>query len=191
MFKELMQKIIDKKYEELNYDKRNKNNIFWKITEFEANAIGQIGEGFVKEVFRKFNVKFDDTKKHIHDEYDILLDDGTKIEIKTARKGKRDIFQFNAINPKYNFDYIICVAILEDDLLYRIIGKNKIQYVHKERRWFVDLEETNEKRKLVSMNVDSQEIFKLVLNKKYLKDISDMGNELKSILEKQPSKSKL
>ena len=118
MFKELMQEVINRKYEELNYDKKNQNNIFWKITGFEANAIGQIGEEFVKEVFRKFNVKFDDTKKHIHDEYDILLDDGIKIEIKTARKGKkRDTFQFNGINPKYNFNYIICVAILEDDLL--------------------------------------------------------------------------
>jgi len=28
MFRELMKKIIDKKYEELNYDKKNKNNIF-------------------------------------------------------------------------------------------------------------------------------------------------------------------
>jgi len=38
--KNLMQRIIDKKYRELNYDKKDKNNFFWKIKEFEGNAIG-------------------------------------------------------------------------------------------------------------------------------------------------------
>ena len=41
------------------------------------------------------------------------------------------------------------------------------------------------------MNVDSQEIFKLVLNKKQLKDINNLENELKSMLEEQPPKPKL
>jgi hypothetical protein len=46
-------------------------------------------------------LKFDETKKNVHDEFDIKLEDGTKIEIKTARKGrKKDAFQFNGINPQ-------------------------------------------------------------------------------------------
>lgn len=63
MFKELMQEIIDKKYKDLKLDQKNKNNIFWKIKEFEGNAIGQIGEEFIKKIFKKMNIKFDDTKK--------------------------------------------------------------------------------------------------------------------------------
>jgi len=190
MFKELMQEIIDKKYKELNYDRRNKNNIFWKITEFEANAIGQIGEEFVREIFKKFNLKFDETKKNVHDEYDILLDDRTKIEIKTARKGKKnDTFQFNGINPRYTPDFIIFVGILENNLFYRILSKSKIEYRHKGRKFMVDLETT--KKQLVKMNPNNEVNFKLTLNKKELKDINDLEKELKSILEKRPSKPKV
>ena len=173
MFKELMQEVINRKYKELNYDKKNQNNIFWKITGFEANAIDQIGEEFVKEIFRKFNLKFDETKKNVHDEYDIKLEDGTKIEIKTARKGKNnDTFQFNGINPRYTPDFIIFVGILENDLLYRILSKSKISYVHKGRKFIVDLETTE------------KQLVKLTLNKKELKDINNLENELNNILEK-------
>lgn len=189
---ELMKEIIDKKYEELNYDKRNKNNIFWKITEFEANAIGQIGEKFVKETFRKFNLKFDETKKNFHDEYDIKLQDGTKIEIKTARKGKKnDTFQFNGINPNYTPDFIIFIGILENNLLYRILNKkDKIEYRHKGRKWMVDLGATE--KQLVKMNPDNQVNYKLTLNKKELKDISDLEDDIKStILKKWLLKPKL
>ncbi|GAA7357320.1 hypothetical protein MLS218_09440 [Helicobacter pylori] len=38
-------KIIEKKHEELNL-RQDYNAIFSKIRDFEANAIGQIGEGF-------------------------------------------------------------------------------------------------------------------------------------------------
>lgn len=182
MFKELMREIIDKKYEELNYDKRNKNNIFWKIREFEANAIGQIGEEFVREIFKKFNLKFDETKKNIHDEYDILLKNGIKIEVKTARKGKNnDTFQFNGINPRYTPDFIVFVGILENDLIYRILSKSKVSYRHKGRKFMVDLETTE--KQLVKMNPNNEVNFKLTLNKKELKDINSLENELNNILE--------
>ena len=191
MFKDLMKEIINKKCKELGYDKRDKNNIFWKITEFEANAIGQIGEEFVKEIFKKFNLKFDETKKNVHDEFDIFLKESKiKFEIKTARKGKKnDTFQFNGINPKYNYDFIILVGILENDLLYRILSKSKISYVHKGRKFMVDLEIT--KKQLAKMNPNNEVNFKLTLNKKELKDINNFENELKSMLKKQPSKPKL
>jgi hypothetical protein len=190
MFKELMKRLIDKKYEELNYDKKNKNNIFWKIIEFEANAIGQIGEEFVKNIFKKFNLEFDETKKNTHDEYDILLDNGTKIEIKTARKTKNtNNFQFNGINPRYTPDFIIFVGILENDLLYRILSKSKISYRHKGRKFMVDLG-TKEKQ-LAKMNPNNEVNFKLTLNKKELKDINNIENELNNILERRLFKPKL
>ncbi|MCE8163983.1 MAG: restriction endonuclease [Candidatus Moeniiplasma glomeromycotorum] len=179
-----MQEIIDKKYEELNYDKRNKSNVFWKIREFEANAIGQIGEEFIKEIFKKLNLKFDETKKNFHDEYDILLKNGIKIEVKTARKGKNnDTFQFNGINPRYTPDFIVFIGILENDLLYRILSKSKISYRHKGRKFMVDLE-TKEKQ-LAKMNPNNEVNFKLTLNKEELKNINNLENELNNILEKK------
>lgn len=42
-------KIIEKKHEELNLG-QDYNAIFSKIRDFEANAIGQIGEEFLKSV---------------------------------------------------------------------------------------------------------------------------------------------
>lgn len=181
MFKELMQEIINKKYKDLKLDQKNQNNIFWKIREFEGNAIGQIGEEFIKKIFKNMNLKFDDCKKNVHDEYDILLSNKTKIEIKTARKGiKNNTFQFNGINPRYNYDFIIFIGILENDLVYRILFKNKITYVHKERKFLVDLETT--KKQLVKMNPNNEVNFKLTLSTKELMNIDNLINELQDIL---------
>jgi len=139
-------------------------------------------------MLKKFNLKFDETKKNVHDEYDIMLEDGTKIEIKTARKGrKNDTFQFNGINPKYNHNFIIFVGILENDLLCRILSKSKISYRHKGRKYMVDLETTE--KQLVKMNPNNEVNFKLTLNKKELKSINNLENELNNILEKLPSKA--
>ena len=49
---------------------------------------------------------------------------------------------------------------------------------------------TKEKQ-LAKMNPNNEVNFKLTLNKRELKDISDIKIELKSILEKWPSKPKL
>ncbi len=49
-------KIIEKKHEELNLG-QDYNAIFSKIRDFEANAIGQIGEEFLKSVLNSFEVK--------------------------------------------------------------------------------------------------------------------------------------
>jgi hypothetical protein len=109
-----------------------------------------------------------------------LLKNGIKIEVKTARKGKNnDTFQFNGINPRYTPDFIIFIGIL---------SKIKISYRHKGRKFMVDLE-TKEKQ-LVKMNPNNEVNFKLTLNKKELKDINNLENELNNMLEKKLSKPK-
>lgn len=104
----ILKEIIGNKYNELNAYKEQ--GIFDKINELEGNAIGQIGERFIKKIFTKLNIKMKDFGDVIHDEFDICLDDDeeTKIEIKTAIKGlKNNSLQFNGINPNYNCKYII------------------------------------------------------------------------------------
>lgn len=66
------------------------------------------------------SVKNDGT---IHDEYDIQMDNNIKLEVKTARKGNNDTFQFNGINPAYNYDYLICIGVCPNKILYRILGR--------------------------------------------------------------------
>lgn len=104
MLKELLLRIIEEKHQELQQYKQF--GIFDKIKDFEGNAIGQIGEKFIKELFKESGISLDNIDKEIiHDEFDILSN-GKKIEIKTARKGlKNNTFQFSGINPKYNYEH--------------------------------------------------------------------------------------
>ncbi len=62
-------KIIEKKHKELNLG-QDYNAIFSKIRDFEANAIGQIGEEFLKSVLNAIDEVINDGI--IHDEYDIM-----------------------------------------------------------------------------------------------------------------------
>ncbi|WP_297193081.1 restriction endonuclease [uncultured Campylobacter sp.] len=175
----ILLELIDEKYNELK--NKQDRGIFEKILLFEANAVGQIGEKFVKEVFKFLNIPFEDFDKDvIHDEFD-MISNSKKIEIKTARKGiNRDTFQFNGINPKYNYDYIILIAISTKSLHYYIINKSKDYiYNHKLKKDFMII--NNKEKQLVSMNPGNQVNLKLTLNLKELKDISNFTNDLKEI----------
>ena len=154
---DIFKKIVEDKYYQLNLDKPNEDK-FSKIKFFEANAVGAIGEEFIKTVMSRFgSVKNDGT---IHDEYDIQMDNNIKLEVKTARKGNNDTFQFNGINPAYNYDYLICIGVCPNKILYRIFRKNNIQYIHnKDDRGYRMIQKNFNKeinKKLVSMNPGNQ-----------------------------------
>jgi len=85
--------IIERKHRELNLDK-DYSQKFSKIRDFEGNAIGQIGEEYIKMIVSEITEIVDDGV--IHNEYDILTKSGKYIEVKTARKGRtNNTFQFN------------------------------------------------------------------------------------------------
>lgn len=176
---EIFKEIIDKKHNELNLGRDNKQ-IFAKIIDFEANAIGQIGETFIKQITATLtNIKEEGT---IHNEYDIITEKGVKIEIKTARKGsKNNSFQFNGINPKYNYNFIICLGICPDKLMYRIFLKKDIIYQHKERKNYII--QGDFKRQLVAMNPGNQVNYKLAVQLKDLLDVSNIVDEMKILIE--------
>lgn len=177
--KQILLRLIEQKYQEI--ETKQEKGIFEKILSFEGNAIGQIGEKFVKEVFKGLNLTLDEVDKEIiHDEFDILSK-GKKIEIKTARKGlNNNTFQFNGINPKYNYDFIILIAITTTSILYYIIDKRKDYiYNHKLRKEFIKI--NDKEKQLVAMNPGNQVNYKLTLNLKELKDINHFTQELKEI----------
>ena len=183
---DIFKKIVEDKYYQLNLDKPNEDK-FSKIKFFEANAVGAIGEEFIKTVMSRFgSVKNDGT---IHDEYDIQMDNNIKLEVKTARKGNNDTFQFNGINPAYNYDYLICIGVCPNKILYRIFRKNNIQYIHnKDDRGYRMIQKNFNKeinKKLVSMNPGNQVNLKLTLNVNDMYDICYLDEEIKKIMEKQ------
>ncbi len=170
--------IIERKHRELNLGK-DYSQKFSKIRDFEANAIGQIGEEYLKLVINSISEIIDDGV--IHNEYDILTKSGKYIEIKTARKGrKNNTFQFNGINPRYNYDFMICLGICEDKILYRIFQKAEIQYIHKDRHYYII--QNDLKRQLVQMNPDNHVNFKLTMSIIDLFDISNFIEELNKSL---------
>lgn len=174
---EIMDNVITEKYESLSRN-LDMNDRFIKITHFEGNAIGQIGETFVKNVFKTYNIPMKDIGKDIiHDEYDIISNN-KKIEIKTARKGFRDGFQFNGINPIYNHDYIILIGLSTKQIYYKIISGASI-YDHKTRSRFLTVKD--KPRKLVSMNPGNTVNYKLTLRTKDLDNIETFVDELKKI----------
>ena len=172
-------KIITNKYNNLR--KNRTKGLFEKILDFEGNAVGQVGEEFVKEIFEKFKINVNTgVNETIHDEYDILLTNGKKVEIKTARKGREsNTYQFNGLNPFYNYDYIILIGISSTDVKYLLI-KGKVKYNHKDRKHYLEI--NNKNKNLTKMNPNDDKNLKFTLKDNDLKDISLFEKEVKQEL---------
>ncbi|MDR2292496.1 MAG: hypothetical protein LBE11_03380 [Prevotellaceae bacterium] len=174
-----LQEIIERKYLETKLGK-NPDAKFAKIGDLEGNAVGQIGEEYSKFLISQFVEIIDDGI--IHDEYDIQTKNGVFFEVKTARKGnKNNTFQFNGINPNYNYNYLLCIGICEDAVLFRIFEKKDISYHHKDRKFYI--RQGNFEKQLVSMNPNNQVNFKLTLNLKELISISLLHDQIQTILQ--------
>lgn len=170
--------IIERKHQELNLG-RDYNNKFSKIRDFEANAIGQIGEEYAKAIISEFVEIVDDGI--IHNEFDIQTKNGILFEIKTARKGRENnTFQFNGINPNYNYNYMLCLGICENAIYFRFFAKNEISYHHKDRKFYIKQDEFE--KQLVQMNPQNQVNYKLTLNIRDLYEISHINDKLKVII---------
>lgn len=166
--------IIERKHNELNLGK-DYNQKFSKIKDFEGNAIGQIGEEYIKLIISKITQIQEDGI--IHNEYDIVTKSGIYFEVKTARKGRTNsTFQFNGINPRYNYNFLICLGVCEDKLLYRIFTKSEIHYIHKDRKYYIV--QDNYKKQLVQMNPDNQVNYKITIHLKDLYEITTLLDEL-------------
>lgn len=176
-FEELMSEIIDNKYNEV-MARNSETGPFDKIKQFEGNAVGQIGEEFVKRAFIESGITIDNESNTIHDEYDLKIRD-TKIEVKTARKGSKDTFQFNGINPIYNVKYIVLIGISASKIYCKVLEKAWLRYEHHQQSYYFNIDGRD--FKLVPMNPGNAVNYKLTLNVKYLDDISKFGAEILKI----------
>ena len=176
-FEELMSEIINNKYNEV-MARNSETGPFDKIKQFEGNAVGQIGEEFVKRAFVESGIIIDNESNTIHDEYDVKIG-GTKIEVKTARKGINDTFQFNGINPIYNVKYIILIGISASKIYCKVLEKAWLRYEHHQQSYYFNIDGRD--FKLVPMNPGNAVNYKLTLNVKYLDDISKFNAEILKI----------
>jgi len=118
-----------------------------------------------------------ENEKNIHDEYDILYKNN-KIEIKTAKIGvKAKTFQFNGINPKYNYDLLIFLGIEPNAIKYRIVKKEQIYYDHNSKvrgdKIKYELNGKEKIKRLVSMNPGNDVNKKITLSTQELYDDID------------------
>ena len=161
---QMLKEIIERKHRELQLGQQY-NDIFSKIKDFEANAIGQIGEEFARTILQNITSIEQNPTQTIHNEYDIKTQNGIKIEIKTARKGKNnDTFQFNGIEPRRNYQYLLCIGICLDKVVYRLFKHEDIVYLHDTRKFYI--QQNNFKKQLVKMNPDNLVNYKLTTNLK-------------------------
>jgi len=168
--------IIERKHRELNLEK-NYSLKFSKIRDFEGNAIGQIGEEYIKLIVSSIT-EIEETG-NMHDEFDIITKSKIYIEVKTARKGRtNDTFQFNGLNPEYNYNYLICLGICEDKLLYRLFLKSEMQKI--DSIYYVIQDDFN--GRLAQMNPGNNVNYKLTIKLRDLYEISFLIKELKKLL---------
>jgi len=169
--------LIDIKYDEI----KSNEGKFAKIKNLQSNYVGQIGEEYVKQILHHIsNYEWQPT---LHGEYDILLKSGIKIEVKTATKGcKVDSFQFNSINPSYNFDFLVCVGICDDKVMFRIFKKSEIKTIDTDGIISYYIEQDNLRKKISAMNPGNEVSHKLTLSTKQLHNYSTFIEELKDIV---------
>ncbi|MBW0594694.1 hypothetical protein HUN03_00288 [Mycoplasmopsis anatis] len=119
-----------------------------------------------------------------HNEYDIIMENGIRFEIKTARIGRNNSFQFNGINPNYNYDYLICIGICSDKAVYKIFNKSSIIYVHDKNNRGYYMKEADINKKLSSMNPSNNVNLKLTLQLNQMFDLNEMPDVISKIMIK-------
>lgn len=183
----LLLEIINNKHDELQLGAAY-NGIFSKIKDFEANAIGQIGEEFARLLCKQVVDIEQEAEETIHNEYDIKTVDGIMIEVKTARKGRKvDTFQFNGIEPRRNYNYLLCIGLCYDKVVYRIFEHTDIEYRHKgknaDSNYGYFLTGENFDKKLVPMNPGSLVSYKLTVNIRDMYAIDGLFGQLQTLLK--------
>lgn len=175
----ILKEIIERKHKELGLGK-DYNSIFSKIKDFEANAIGQIGEEYARKICRSITAIEQNIDDTVHNEFDISTKNGIEIEVKTARFGKRGTFQFGGIEPRRNYNYILCIGICLDKVVYRIFSHDSIIYNHLQKKYFIE-QDDGLKKQLVQMNPGNLVNYKLTMSLKQMFNIENLPIELNKI----------
>jgi hypothetical protein len=86
-------------------------------------ALGDFGEAILCKALCNRGIKALIVNKGKGD-FDILLENGIKIEVKTATEDSNGNYQFNGIKKNdVDYDYVLCLGIAPDDLFINMWSK--------------------------------------------------------------------
>ena len=85
---------------------------------------GDIGEEFVARYLEAHNVEFKKSAaRNLYWDIDIL---GKKFEVKTASEDSTGGFQFNHIRLDRRYDYLLCLGVRPNEIVYSIWTKGEV-----------------------------------------------------------------
>ncbi len=126
---------------------------------------GDAGQEFITQYAKKLGFNAENFGRT--GDRDVMI--GTKnFEVKLASEDVAGSFQFNHIRLDYKYDYILCLGVTPDKLLFGIWSKADIA--------------TSKAGNLVSMGRGQNSSFKLTKKKSNLEDIHKLKNTLKEII---------
>ena len=184
--------ILNEVYKDSAIQKMWEGTKYEKVKRLATTEIGTLGETFLETTI--FDLKNNDYEIVVPEsrrgDYDVgvrniksLIE--TLFENKTATLGITDFdgngaYQFNAFRKDKNFTHLFCLGIAPNEICYVIISKDNLYNEKYTREHYntVPISLYNKK------NTKKNEVVtgKLTINKKYMKPISELVNDLKGIL---------
>lgn len=140
---------------------------FYAIKILGNSSKGDLSEEFIMIYCRELGFNVEDKKTRLGD-YDKIIN-GKKFEIKMASEDKGGSFQFNHLRYDYKYDFVLCLGISPNSILFQIYSKSDIA--------------TGKAGTMVSMGRGQNSSFKLTKQKSSLLPISKFKEEMQSILK--------
>ena len=126
---------------------------------------GDLAEAFIIEYSKKLGFDVGDKPSRLGD-YDAKIN-GMTFEVKMATEDISGNFQFNHIRYDYKYDWILCLGITPNSILFDIWSKADLA--------------TGKAGSLVSMGRGQNSSFKLTKPKRSLRPISELKSRIKSL----------
>lgn len=151
---------------EKHVDKKWTDQPLYLIKILANSSKGDLAEAFVMAYCQELGFKVEDKTTRLGD-YDLEIN-GKKFEVKMATEDLSGNFQFNHIRYDYKYDFVLCLGISPDSILFEIYSKGDVA--------------TGKAGNLVSMGRGQNSSFKLTKDKNTLQPIKRFKDKLQSIL---------
>jgi|TARA_Y100000310_G_C20613338_1_gene779205 hypothetical protein len=179
--------ILNEVYKDSTIQKMWEGTKYEKVKRLATTEIGTLGEKFLESTIsylksKYFKIVIPESRRGDYDVGVINIKSSieTLFENKTATLDGNGGYQFNAFRKDKNFTHLFCLGIAPNEICYVIISKD-ILYNEKYMREHYNTVPTSLYNK---KNTKKNEVVtgKLTINKKYMKPISELVNDLKGIL---------
>jgi len=151
---------------EKHVDKKWTDKPLYLIKILANSSKGDLAEAFVMKYCKELGFKVEDKTTRLGD-YDLVIN-GKKFEVKMATEDLTGNFQFNHIRYDYKYDWVICLGVSPDAILFEIYSKGDVA--------------TGKAGNLVSMGRGQNSSFKLTKPKNTLIPIRKFKEKLKTCL---------